>query len=50
MKKTNRMMMDIWQNFLTIDGNKHVSGDFENSQFQLAPPIPNMLHEFSMCP
>ena len=49
MKKTNRMVMDILQNFLTFDGNKHVSGDFENSNFQLAPPVQKMLHEFSIC-
>ena len=42
MKKTNRMVMDILQNFLTFDGNKHVSGDFENSNFQLAPPVQKM--------
>ena len=50
MKKTNRMVMDILQNFLTFDGNKHVSGGFENSNFQLAPPVQKMLHEFSICP
>ena len=46
MKKTNRMAMNILQNFLTFDGNKHVSGGFENSNFQLAPPVQKMLHEF----
>ena len=49
-KKTNRMVMNILQNFLASDGNKHVSGDFENSNFQLAPPVQKMLHEFSICP
>lgn len=49
MKKTNRMAMNILQNFLMTDGNKHVSCDFGNSKFQLAPPIQNMLHEFSIC-
>lgn len=34
MKKTNRMVMNILQNFFTIDGNKHVSGDL----FHLASP------------
>ena len=48
MKKTNRMAMNILQNFLTFDGNKHVSGGFENSNVQLAPPVQKMLHEFSM--
>ena len=33
MKKTKRMVMDILQNFLTFDENKHVSGDFENFIF-----------------
>ena len=49
-KKTNRMAMNILQNFLTFDGNKHVSGGFENSNFQLAPTVQKMLHEFSICP
>lgn len=49
MKKTNGMAMNILQNFLMTDGNKHVSCDFGNFKFQLTPAIQNMLDEFSIC-
>ena len=36
MQNTNRMVTTIWQNFLRVDRNKHLSGDSEALSFKLA--------------
>ena len=44
MQNTNRMVTTIWQNFLRVNRNKHLSGDSEALNFKIfwenMPPDP----------